>query len=707
MLSFDDKSLFVNGKREFLVSGEFHYFRVPKDDWERRMDLFMEAGGNCLATYVPWIIHEREEGKILFGDTPKRDLDAFLSAAERKGLAVIVRPGPYQYSELLNDGLPSWLLENYPEIAAMTIEGKPFRKSSVSYMHPVFLEKARRYFREAAKAIRPHLASGGGCVAMVQVDNELTGIHKWFGSLDYNRDTFGFGREDGFYASWLKGKYGSLERLNAAYGKNWTSFSEAMPEAGCDTMSRKRMARDYKLCYLSQCAKYLATLASWLREDGIDAPLCHNAANPYMNAEFTEPAERLGKDFLLGSDHYYCLNQQWEQENPTPRYMFNVQLSCDLLRAMSMPPVVFEMPGGSLADTPPILKNDLLAAYMANLAVGMKGLNYYVFTGGENYPGTGTTADLYDYNALVHADGTLNETYEAAKQFGLFLKSHGKLLEAKRHASVQLGIEFDYYRNTAPSPAEGAFDGANASEFLCRGILYSLHGSCYSQEHVSLSSPLDLSRPLVLAAPGAMSGRAQRNVLDYLEKGGSLICFSDAPGYDLDLNPCTVLKDGARLSAVAKGGGFSQAIDVMGTRVYSLCPKGAFESLPEGARAIAKDPESGKILGYCASIGKGMVVHLSFTWFAVLHSQSEMLESILEMLGAEKSVKSSNRHVQTSHFLFKDGGHGVFAMNLHSSPQRTEITVFGNGSALRTVPLELGAMEVRYLELDGEGRVLD
>ena len=55
---------------------------------------------------------------------------------------------------------------------------------------------------------------------------------------------------------------------------------------------------------------------------------------------------------------------------------------------------------------------------------GLKGVNYYVYTGGPNFPDTGTTCDIYDYNAHVHADGSLNETYESLKTFGKFMESH-------------------------------------------------------------------------------------------------------------------------------------------------------------------------------------------------------------------------------------------------------------------------------------------
>ncbi|MBR4258368.1 MAG: beta-galactosidase [Kiritimatiellae bacterium] len=36
-LCHDELSLKVNGRRAFLVSGEFHYFRVPKEDCRRSL----------------------------------------------------------------------------------------------------------------------------------------------------------------------------------------------------------------------------------------------------------------------------------------------------------------------------------------------------------------------------------------------------------------------------------------------------------------------------------------------------------------------------------------------------------------------------------------------------------------------------------------------------------------------------------------------
>ena len=65
-VSFSPTCLSFNGKPGYLVSGEFHYFRVPRNEWRRRMRLLKGAGAQALASYIPWLIHEPEEGVFVF-----------------------------------------------------------------------------------------------------------------------------------------------------------------------------------------------------------------------------------------------------------------------------------------------------------------------------------------------------------------------------------------------------------------------------------------------------------------------------------------------------------------------------------------------------------------------------------------------------------------------------------------------------------------
>ncbi len=698
--SFDSTGFRIDGEDRYLVSGEFHYFRVPKADWRRRMQLFREAGGNCLATYVPWLIHEPEEGDIRFGDVDYRDLAGFLALAQEMGLKVLLRPGPYQYSELDCAGLPGWLFRRYPEVLARDTDGNAFNDFAVSYLHPVFLAKARIYYRAFAEQVRPFMAENGGPVCMLQVDNELTGVHVWFGSLDYNRETMGFGEPDGRYPRWLRAKYGSVAAMNEAYETRLRSFEEARPIAAADrkSVASCRRVKDYHDFYLGTIAEYAGLLASWLREDGLGGPICHNSANPGMNALFPETVRAMGDGFLLGSDHYYTLNQSWEQNNPTPQYCLRVMMSCDTLRALGMPPTVLELPGGSPSDTPPILPEDLLCCYMSNLALGMKGLNYYVYTGGPNAPDTGTTCDVYDYNALVRADGSLNGTYASARAFGAFMAENSWLQRAHRVASVQVGFEWNTLRCRDYDP-DLPCGGAKIAHFLERGVLYTLMCSRFSPEMTPVCGRLDPSRPLILPCPSAMSAEAQDAALHFLKSGGNLLVMPAFPETDLDFHPLSRWDDVLRGASFLHDQAVGPAVEIEGVgRVFGISRATVCERLPEGATPIAFDARTGRVLGFELSVGGGRLIWFGGTWEMTGFPQAQMMERFLERLDARPCVASSNRNVFTALWTDEIGRRMLFVLNPYSGAQRTRLHVFeGGGVALDEMALR--PMEVRAVAL--------
>ena len=699
-LTFDPRGFAFDGKPGFLVSGEFHYFRVPKEDWGRRIDLFKEAGGNALATYVPWMIHEPEEGKIVFDRGEKRDLQGFLELCRDKEIRVLLRPGPYQYSELKNDGLPTWLVRDYPALRAKNVRGEDFRESSVSYLHPLFLEKARKYYRAFAETVKPYLASAGGPVFLLQVDNELSGIHLWFSGPDYNPETMGFGREDGRYARFLREKYGDLRTLNAAHGAAWTSFGEVRPgeEDGVTVFSARRK-KDYFDFYCGTLAEYAALLASWLREDGIGEPICHNAANPRENALFRETVGKMGKDFLLGSDHYYNLDLDWAQNSPTPQYALRMLSGCETLRAMGMPPTVLEMPGGSPSDTPPILREDLLACYMTNLALGMKGVNYYIYTGGPNYPGTGSTADIYDYNALVRADGTKNETYDALFTFGNFLRDHEWLAWSRRESAVNLGFEWETLRGRDHDTPRLSYGNAAAGALLEKGWLYALMCSRFAPAMVSLEEVPDPGIPLVSPTSGALSETAQKNLLSFVERGGNLILTPVMPDLDQDLRPLSRLSPlfGSTRFVPAKKS--LRAAYSPGTgNIYGMEAVTRAENLPPDAEVLLRDADGDAVFGFLRSCGRGKVVFLGAGFKMKSFTQPLFLEALLERLGAKPVVFSENRNIFTSLLTDGEGRRMLFLMNLFSGRQKTSVRVFrGSEATLHDITLE--PMEVKTYEL--------
>ena len=109
-VSYDKYSLIVDGKRVFIKSGAFHYFRTPGEKTARDRFLKMKSGGyNTVDIYFNWNYHSEAQGKYDFSGV--KDVRKVLQAAKDSGLFVIARPGPFINAEVNAGGLPFWLLE--------------------------------------------------------------------------------------------------------------------------------------------------------------------------------------------------------------------------------------------------------------------------------------------------------------------------------------------------------------------------------------------------------------------------------------------------------------------------------------------------------------------------------------------------------------------------------------------------------------------
>jgi len=103
-VSYDERSLILDGARVFTLSGSVHYQRVLPADWPRVLQLAVEMGLNSIQTYVQWDQHEAVEGVVSFSG--QHNITAFVALAGSLGLRVHVRLGPYICGEHFNGGIP-------------------------------------------------------------------------------------------------------------------------------------------------------------------------------------------------------------------------------------------------------------------------------------------------------------------------------------------------------------------------------------------------------------------------------------------------------------------------------------------------------------------------------------------------------------------------------------------------------------------------
>ncbi|MCR5253883.1 MAG: beta-galactosidase [Treponema sp.] len=156
--TFDEKSLFRNGKRWFPVMGEIHYSRYPHEYWRESLNKMKAGGVDIVSAYTIWIHHEEIEGQYDF--TGDRDLHGFLEACRDCGVKLLLRIGPWSHAEARNGGFPDWLLK----------KDFPLRENDERYF-----ETVRKWYAKLYQESKDFLCAtdkDDNVIIGVQIENE-------------------------------------------------------------------------------------------------------------------------------------------------------------------------------------------------------------------------------------------------------------------------------------------------------------------------------------------------------------------------------------------------------------------------------------------------------------------------------------------------------------------------------------------------------
>lgn len=161
-VSYDARSLMIDGKRLIVWSGEFHPFRLPSPDlWRDILQKMKATGFNTVALYFDWGYHSPKQGVYDFSGI--RDLDRLLTMAEEEGLYVITRAGPYVNAELSRGGFPGWLVN---------------QRARARTDDPDYLAAVDEWLSQVNAIVARHQINGDGkghkgSVILHQIENEL------------------------------------------------------------------------------------------------------------------------------------------------------------------------------------------------------------------------------------------------------------------------------------------------------------------------------------------------------------------------------------------------------------------------------------------------------------------------------------------------------------------------------------------------------
>ncbi|MGZ0148822.1 beta-galactosidase [Kribbella sp. WER1] len=156
-VSLDARGITIDGTPQVVLCASLFYFRLPREQWQERLEQVRRSGYTCVDVYLPWNFHELSPGRWSFDG--RRDVAAFLDLAAQTGLHVIARPGPYICSEWDGGALPAWLGLD-PALRVRQNE-------------PRYLAQVMAWFDQVLPILAARQYGAGGSVIMVQLENEL------------------------------------------------------------------------------------------------------------------------------------------------------------------------------------------------------------------------------------------------------------------------------------------------------------------------------------------------------------------------------------------------------------------------------------------------------------------------------------------------------------------------------------------------------
>ncbi|HEU5087113.1 MAG TPA: beta-galactosidase family protein, partial [Roseiflexaceae bacterium] len=205
-LAYDQRAVMLDGRRTLLLSGAIHYPRSTPAMWDEMMQRSKAAGLNTIETYVFWNLHEEQRG--VFDFSGRLDLLHFCRLAQKQGLYVILRIGPYICAEINYGGFPAWLRD---------VPGIELRTLNEPYMREM-----ERWVRLLCDYLHTMFAPNGGPIIMAQIENEYNLIAPSYGDQGqrYLAWSIELGQSLNLGVPWVMcvgGMPGAIETLNGFF----------------------------------------------------------------------------------------------------------------------------------------------------------------------------------------------------------------------------------------------------------------------------------------------------------------------------------------------------------------------------------------------------------------------------------------------------------------------------------------------------------
>ena len=216
-----------------LLSSEYipfgsQYYRAPSpsaDQWERDLQNLAALGFNTVKFWAQWRWNHPAENEFYFDD-----LDRLMDLAAANRLRVMLNT--------IFDVAPAWIYQKYPGASMMTLDGRrigpqtqPHRQIGglgLCFNHEPAMSQLYRFLRETVRRYASHPALEMWNVASEpELTSSMAELRLYADDAAKMGDMLCYcERCRRAFKAWLAEKYGSIDRLNISWNRNYRSFAE-------------------------------------------------------------------------------------------------------------------------------------------------------------------------------------------------------------------------------------------------------------------------------------------------------------------------------------------------------------------------------------------------------------------------------------------------------------------------------------------------
>ncbi|BCS34808.1 hypothetical protein TBR22_A40340 [Luteitalea sp. TBR-22] len=709
--------------------------RQKKEAWRADVQQIKALGFTTIRAWIDWASGEPVERQYQF-----ETLDVLLELAEEEGLTLVL--------QVYMDSAPGWIGRRHPDSLFVSSNGQAITpESSPGYCRDhdgVRDADVAFYAALASRAARSKAFLGFDLWSEPHVVNWATPT--WIANPEFCFCVHTKAR----FRAWLQRKYGSVEALNRAWYRHFTSFDEVEPSRLSTILSFTDYL-DWKAFIVDKLGEDLKDRADAVRKAAPGVVITSHAAGVGL---FASPHHWEGQadDWTMARQvDYYGTSFYPKHSALVDRDVQWRGALLDFTRSFGYDQGrqgfwIGELQGGfgtiGVNVSPTVTAGDLRIWTWSALARGARGISYYAW-----YPmSTGYEAGGFGLNQL---DGTITDRARAAGAIAKVVAANADLLLEARPVRAEVAIVYNplahfvggRQRAAAYGGPQGEVVGIERDSLL--GAYRALFGRNVPIDYVhanhvtaeSLSAYKLVIFPYPVMAPDSVAAPLRA----YVEQGGALVAearlaWSNEKGVASDRIPGLGLWEvmGAREVAVQTAtGGKTQltwsglASDLPGLQAGDVLPGRWYEETLEPlfgrARVVATLP-GGAAGAVLSTHGRGKTLllgsYVSAAYQSTPTAAAERFHAGLlawagvtppvEVTGGPFEVRLLTRGSETLAFVLNHGrapARGTVVVGVQG--RATQVSDLATGTALEaridrarvSVELEVPAEDARVLRI--------